>query len=342
MRQAPSLITALAGLCFCLSSSNARDPGQPNLPRLPDTDRIRLAEAFRLADTLGNRVWPGWDKAPFAVLLVTPEHEFLVRHPRPTPDFTLIGEDLVLKLKAWSRKRTHSTHFLATWPAVGGIPTIVIGQAENTTSRTSTPWVITLLHEHFHQLQYSKPHYQADLARLGLGRGDQTGMWMLNYPFPYAVPEVKNQYSLMASALAAALQASDHADFPQKLAGYLEAKKKFRSLLKPDDYKYLSFQFWQEGIARYTECRLADLAAADYTPTTEFQNLKDYKSFRQTARSIRNGIEKQLISMRLERAKREVVYAFGAAEGLVLDRANPAWSERYFDGSLSLEQLFQR
>jgi hypothetical protein len=342
MRQAPSLITALTGLCFCFSSSNARDPAAPGLPRLADTDRIGLVEAFRLADALGNRVWPGWDKALFAVLLVTPDHEFLVRHPRPSPDFTLIGEDPVLKRKVWFRKRKHSTHFLATWPAVGGIPTIVIGQAKNTTSRTSTSWVITLLHEHFHQLQYSKPHYQTDLARLGLGRGDQTGMWMLNYPFPYAVPEVTNQYSLMASALAAALQTRDQSDFAQKLAAYLEAKKKFRSLLKPDDYKYLSFQFWQEGIARYTECRLADLAAADYTPTAEFQNLKDYKSFRQTARSIRSGIEKQLVSLRLDRAKREVVYAFGAAEGLALDRANPAWTERYFDGSLSLDQLFQR
>jgi hypothetical protein len=312
------------------------------LVRLPDTDRIRLAEAFRLAEALGNRVWPGWDKAPFAVLLITPEHEFLVRHPRPSSDFTLIGDDPVLKSKVWSRKRRHSTHFLATWPAVGGIPTIVIGQAENTTSRTSTPWVITLLHEHFHQLQYSKPRYQADLAQLGLGRGDQTGMWMLNYPFPYAVPEVTNQYSLMAKALAAALQARENPDFPQKLAGYLEAKKKVRSLLKPDDYKYLCFQFWQEGIARYTECRLAELAAAGYTPSDEFQKLKDYKSYKQTAASIRKGVEKQLVSMRLDRAKREVVYAFGAAEGLVLDRANPAWAGRYFDGSLSLDHLFER
>jgi hypothetical protein len=36
-----------------------------------------LAEAFRIAETLGNRVWSGWDKAPFAVLLVTPQNEYL-------------------------------------------------------------------------------------------------------------------------------------------------------------------------------------------------------------------------------------------------------------------------
>src|SRR6266404_291932 len=154
-----SLLAALAGLYFCFSSFCAPGPAGLSLPRLADTDRVRLAEAFRLAEAIGNRVWPGWDKAPFAVLLITPEHEFLVRHPKPSSDFALIGEDPVLKGKVWFRKREHSTHFLATWPAVGGVPTIVIGQAENTTSRTSSSWVITLLHEHFHQLQYSKPHY---------------------------------------------------------------------------------------------------------------------------------------------------------------------------------------
>src|SRR5260370_29548884 len=74
-------------------------------PALPDDDRIRIAEAFRLADAVGNRVWPGWDKAPFAVLLVTPEYEFLVRHPKPSADFTSLGEDKVLKYGVSYRKR---------------------------------------------------------------------------------------------------------------------------------------------------------------------------------------------------------------------------------------------
>src|SRR6266853_554454 len=74
-------------------------------PALPEIDRIRIAEAFRLADSLGNRIWPDWDKAPFAVLLVTPEHEFLIRHPKPSEDFTPVGDDAVLGHKVWTRKR---------------------------------------------------------------------------------------------------------------------------------------------------------------------------------------------------------------------------------------------
>lgn len=53
-------------------------------PRLSSTDRVRLAEAFRLGKAFGDQLWPGWNRAPFAVLLVASEYEFLIRtHDRP-------------------------------------------------------------------------------------------------------------------------------------------------------------------------------------------------------------------------------------------------------------------
>jgi hypothetical protein len=309
-------------------------------PTLPEVDRIRIAETFRLADALGNRLWPGWDKAPFAVLLVTPDHEFLLRHPRPSDDFAPAGEDALLKGKVWQRRRKHPTDFLATFPAVGGVSTAVIGQAQNTEARTSSRWVITLLHEHFHQLQDSQPRFYADVDALGLARGDATGMWMLNYPFPYAAPEVKDHFAVMSRALARALQASHQPDFADKLAAYVEARNKFRSLLKADDYKYFAFQVWKEGIARYTEYRLAELAAAEYQPSQAFRELKDYRTFREVARDIRSRLEKELESVQLDKARRTVVYNFGAAEGLLLDHARPGWRERYFAEKFTLDKHF--
>lgn len=313
----------------------------PQPPALPGADRIRIAEAFRVADALGNQVWSEWDKAPFAVLLVTKEYEFLIRHPKPSDDFTLIGDDALLKHKVWYRKRQFSPQFLATFPAVGGISTIVIGQRENTNVRNSTHWVITVLHEHFHQLQYTKPRYQPTVDALGLAKGDQTGMWMLNFPFPYTTPAVKDGYAMLVQALASALRARDQADFPQKVAAYTEAKRKFRMLLKEDEYKYFLFQTWQEGIARYTEYRLAKVAADEYMPTKEFQSLPDYHSFRDEARDLFNGIENGLSKLPLDIAKREVVYAFGAAEGLVLDIARPDWRSHYFEELCSLDGHFR-
>ena len=102
-------------------------------PSIPDSDRTRLAEAFNLGDNIGEVVWRDWNKAPFALLLVTPEYEFLIRHPKPSADFMPLGYDALLKSDVYFRKRTQPTNFLATFPAIGGsmISTIVVGQAEN-------------------------------------------------------------------------------------------------------------------------------------------------------------------------------------------------------------------
>jgi len=89
------------------------------------------------------------DKTGFPTgVSMKPEREFLIRHPQPSKDFTLIGYDSLLKSDVYFRKRVFGTNLLATFPAVGGVSTIVIGQAENTDKKTSTPWAVTVLHEH--------------------------------------------------------------------------------------------------------------------------------------------------------------------------------------------------
>jgi len=175
-------------------------------PTLGGADRIRITEAFCLVDTLGDRLWPGGSSAPFAVLLVTPDRGFLVRHPKPTPDFVPIGGDAILGAPVWSRPRRFDVGLLASLPAVGEEPTIVIGQPEDTAAKTSTRRVLTLVHEHFHRLRYSRPDYYPGVNRLGLARGGRQGRWMLNYPFPYGKPEVQAQFARMCALLDEAIR----------------------------------------------------------------------------------------------------------------------------------------
>lgn len=309
-------------------------------PKLSATDRTRLVEAFRLGDKLGDRIWLRWSKAPFAVLLVTPEYEFLIRHPLPSPDFTNLGYDRELATNVFYRKRTMSPGLLATFPAISGsmVSTIVVGQAENTLAKTSTPWVITLLHEHFHQLQDSQPSFYADVNALNLAQGDQSGMWMLNYPFPYDRTEVQEQFAAMSELLGAAGRAPKR-ERALRVRDYLAARRSFQKLVDPQDYKYLAFQFWKEGIARYTEYHLARLAAVNYRPTREFRALPDYRSFADVAQTTYDGIFRQLRTQKLGESKREVVYSFGAAEGLLLDQTKPGWRRRYFVEKFDLGKL---
>lgn len=330
------LITfALALLC---QSINAQEK-----PSIPETDRIRLAEAFRLNEVVGDRIWPGWSKIPFAVLLVTKDYEFLMRHTQPSADFAPLGYDPLLKCNLFFRKRTFPTGLLATAPFIKGssLSTIVVGQAENTDAKTSTPWIITLFHEHFHQLQNAQPTYYADTDALNLSRGDKTGMWMLNYAFPYDKREVQEQFAALSRLLLDALNAQTKTSRGQKLAAYLSARHRFQESLNADDYKYLSFQLWQEGIARYMEYRVAKFAAENYRPRKEFRALKDYVSFREHAAKLHSQIFNQLEALQLGEAKRVVVYPFGAAEGLLLDAVRPSWRKRYFVDKFDLGKYYE-
>jgi hypothetical protein len=325
-------------LIVLLHFPNALPQGKP---LLTDSDRTRLAEAFKLGHRISNRVWKDWNKAPFAVLLVTPEYEFLIRHPNPSADFTSLGYEPGLKSDVYYRKRTQRIDLLATFPAISGsmVSTIVVGQAERTSAKTSTPWVVTLLHEHFHQLQNSQGNYYRDVEALNLSHGDQTGMWMLNYAFPYDNAEVQEQFAVLSKLLLEALEAR-RPDRSKKLLAYLQARRNFQRLLTPDDYRYFSFQLWQEGIARYTEYHVAGLAAAAYKPGKEFRALRDFTTFQQTASAIRERIFRQLKTQKLGESQRSAFYPFGAAEGLLLDKVNPRWHSRYFVDKFDLSQYF--
>jgi hypothetical protein len=325
---------------ICLLVIHCVCEAQPQ-PSMSDIDRIRVAEAYRLGDVLGDRVWKNWSKAPFAVLLVTPEYEFLLRHPKPSSDFSIIRYDSLLKSNVYYRKRTMQLNSLATYPAVGGVSTIVVGQAENTQAKTSTPWVVTLLHEHFHQLQDSQPNSYQEINALNLSRGDQTGMWMLNYAFPYDTPAVANQFMALTRSLATAVQAKSKSEFSRELKSYLAIRQQLQQMLNQDDYNYFSFQLWKEGIARYTEYRIAREALKRYTPTKPFRGLKDFTSFDDVSQSIMSRILNELSTLKLEEYKRVAFYPIGAAEGLLLDRTNPKWQKRYFTQKFYLEKYFQ-
>lgn len=309
-------------------------------PALREIDRTRLAEAFRLSDQFGDDLWPGWSKVPLAVLLVTPDKEFLIRHPQPSNDFISIGYDIKLKSEVFYRDRKFSTNLLATFPAVGGISTIVIGQAENTASKTSTPWVVTLMHEHFHQLQDAQPNFFKDTEALNLSHGDQTGMWMLNYPFPYEKPVVGQVFSSLVRSLLEAMNTKSRALFAERMANYLATRYTVKRVLNPDDYKYFAFQTWKEGIARYTEYRVARWAATKYQPTREFRSLKDFTTFRVAAEKVYDGITHELSTLKLEDYKRVAFYPIGAGEGLLLDRSKPTWRNWYFAAKFDNWQYF--
>jgi hypothetical protein len=306
---------------------------QAPLPEIPTDDAIRIKEFYRLATQIQDELWPNWSQVPAPLLIVTPDEEFLTHHPSTPKDFKPVGNGF------YARPRQFPTNLQATFPAFGPPSVIVIGQPRNTNSKTSTPWLITLMHEHFHQLQNAQPGYFQAVQELGLSRGDTTGMWMLNYPFPYEKPEVTRSFADLRNVLLSAVNESDKGKAEKLAQQYIQERNRFFAQLSPDDRKYLSFQLRQEGIARYTQIKSAE-AAAQYQPTAEYTALADFESFSAYAAKARSETLNELKRANLSEWKRTIVYSFGAAEGLLLDRINPKWKDAYFKHLLSMDSFF--
>ena len=321
------VVISLAALLVAAPVSAA---AAQSFPPMAQTDRVRLAEAFRLDRVVANKVWPGWKKVPFAVLLITDSVEYLVGHPKPTPDFTDIGADTLLHSEVWARHRVFPKQLLATAPFVGGVNTIAVGRAENT-GKSSVEWVLTLMHEHFHQLQYTRPWYQAGVKKLDLMRGDSTGMWMLNYPFPYDSAPVVSALEHLAHALTRAMDAPrGEASSEQALMDVLFARDSMRQAVSAEDDRYLEFQLWQEGIARYTEYAVAVAAQKAALPSVEFRALPDYEDYAAAAAGELALLHRELADERPAENKRVIVYSLGAATALAMDYAGWKWMRGYF------------
>ena len=328
---------ASATLLLCLAFPAA---GQmPTEQRPARHDRMRLAEVFRLAEGVRARIWPGWELTPLSVLLVTDSAEFLTGHPRPDGDFAPLGYDTLLAKEVLSRPRRLPSNLLATFPAVGGLPTIVVGTAERT-GLSSTSWVTTLLHEHFHQWQASLPGYYAGVAALDLARGDSTGRWMLDYPFPYDSVTAQRAVRSLARELARAL-ASPGEDRAEAVKGVIAARDALRSALSSSDWRSLEFQLWQEGTARFVERAVAREASRSGTPSAEFQGLPDYEPYAEAAADHHERLRAQLLELDLGAQERLAFYPLGDAIARLLERVRPDWRQTYAERPFALAALLR-
>ena len=199
--------------------------------------------------------------------------------------------------------------------------------------------MITLLHERFHQYQYTSPGYFKAINALDLANGDQTGMWQLNYPFPYEAVEVIEKYDIYTDALYKCVRSIDTEQWEQAKEKYLKAREQFKAVLDPADYKYISFQWYQEGIARYTEYAFLE-KLIEFDVSAEIRALADFVPFDQYKESFFEKHMNSVLNLKLKEVGRITVYDVGFAEALILREVNPNWQDRYLDIKFDLEKLY--
>ncbi|HSJ76017.1 MAG TPA: hypothetical protein VK899_07545, partial [Gemmatimonadales bacterium] len=144
------------------------------------------------------------------------------------------------------------------------------------------------------------------------------------YPFPYDSVPVREAVRRLALTLRAAVDSESDSG----LEPIIRARDALRKQLSAADYRYLEFQLWQEGVARYVEYRAANLASRG-KPLGDFAALPDYQPYSAAAADRGRGLLQELEETDLQRNRRVSFYPIGAAIALLLDRSGQAWKEAY-------------
>ncbi len=284
------------------------------------SDREMIADAHSIIREYGDQVWDGFSQAPLPILLIEEDHETLF-YGAPIDGLVSAGFDTITKCSMQFRPRELPTDLSAATD-LGEHQVIMMGTA-STLEMTRTEWVVIVLHEAFHQYQSMSPAYSDATDRLRVefeGGNDQDVRWMLDYPFPYADAQVR---AIFAEMTGSALRFLDASSEQQKLAAiedYLTAREKAERNVGPKNWTYFEFQAGQEGVARWSEIRLAAAAGSadpDLAAVAEETRLG-------LATSLR-AIDRDGLHM----WTRSAFYVLGAVEAEMLEQTEPAWRREY-------------
>lgn len=272
-----------------------------------------IKSAHDQATSIGSKVWPNYDEAPFGLLVTLQEREVLFCHGSVVDGFNVLPPDPITKCDLQERGNVFPKNLLAAMPAIEGFSTIVMGTPQST-GKTEPDWMRTIFHEHFHQYQSTFDSYYERLNGLNLSNGDNTGMWMLNYPFPYKDDNFNAALSRASRELHNAITSQD-TPIHDQVSRYLRARQELEASVPGNDWKYLELQLWAEGVARWTEIEIA-LRSPDHTVAESGGSLKQ--------RTISS-----LLTLDGAKHGREIAYPYGAAEAMLLDRCSQTWKQDY-------------
>jgi hypothetical protein len=286
---------------------------QPADPAENVGSHVRAMESFAKAE--GDRLWPGYGEAPFEFLLISGDRETLLCRAHVPDGFAADGTDQATGCKRFTRARSGlPDNLLAALPLFGPPSTIVMGTPEST-GRAPADWTRTILHEHFHQWQDSLPDIFSRMLALDLTNGDKTGMWMLNYPFPYDDPKTLEAFAPAARALSEAVVARGTPGFGKALSRYVASRKALATVVGERNWRYAELELWKEGVARWTEIQLG----------------KSYPdaAVRDSAAALEKKSIDWLATHDIAKAGREFVYPYGTAEAMLLEACGPEWRSEY-------------
>lgn len=301
-----------------------------NLLLPTEADRQMIAEAQAIVRTSGDRVWEGFSQAPLPILLIGPDQETLFCGA-PAADFFPAGFDTVTNCALQTRPRELPVDLSAA-TYIGDQHVIMMG-VPDALDVNRAEWIVTVLHEAFHQYQSTLPGYVAAVDRVRKMFGEASSQWMLDYPFPYADAEIANAFKGMTDSALRYLEATSSSERYAAISDYVDARRSAQRATGSRHWAYFEFQAGQEGVARWSEQALGALVAASDP------------SIAAVAEDGRLGLTTSLRAIDRDGLgiwKRSAFYVFGAIEAEMLHQTDPAWQRQYVNTPFSMGSMIER
>jgi len=341
---------------------------------LSQEEKIIVKELENLVDTLGNSVFPGFGEADIPTILYNSDYAFLVgtsnpadgwikvpqgtargtgweqvaqenllgqpyyRQPLPDPEttpeaFTVrIGDEWAASMQTYNWMKISMVEMIRK--DLPGLiqPIFPYRIFSNQLVRGQDQYVTILAHERFHA-------YQGFLAEEKLSQAEFTNHQQeANYPWMDEQLEAswKDELTLLANALATEDQKSLEALARSFLA--MREERREQASLTTELIAYEQQREWLEGLARYTELKIWELAAASgYTPLPDTSQLSEFNNYRKFNDRWQAEL-KQFTQMADDEGDGRFYYS-GMAQAHLLDQLMPDWKTRAFDDNVWLEDL---
>ena len=141
------------------------------------------------------------------------------------------------------------------------------------------------------------------------------------------MPDLDRMHRLEGQALRNGIEAKSIEDASQAAAQFVQLRRE-RQARYPEVAAFEQALEWTEGLARYADLRLMQLAGTGNASSIAYSDntWRDFLNQLSNPASIRTGL-------------RDRYAAFGAAQAFLLDRLTPDWKSRALPGGASLDNL---
>lgn len=355
-------------------SNLALDTTLEQTSELSEEEQIVLLETENLVDGLGNEVFPGFGEAEIPTILYNSEYAFLIgttgpadgwvkvpqninrgerwvvvnnetllnqpyyQQPLPDPDITpeaftvRVGDQWAASMQTYDWMKISLVEVIRAdlpdfakpiFPFKLFINQLVSGQDQ---------YITLIVHERFHA-------YQGILAERKLTKAEVTNLEQQdNYPWTDEALETawRAELALLVEALEEENPEQQAALVNEFLA--MRNDRRNNANLNNDLISYEQQREWLEGLARYAELKIWELAASpNYTPLPETSELTDFNSYQNFYARWRAELN-QFSQMADDEGDGRFYYS-GMAQAYLLDELMPDWKERILEEGIWLEDL---